>query len=75
MAMPIIAEVRAEAWEAGQTRASEQDEGHVEQSVNHAHLTFPVFLTGDILGTATSGIKLEIVRFLFRPDVRVKEVV
>lgn len=40
VAMPIIAEVRDEAREAGQTRASGPDEGHVEQSVKHARSIF-----------------------------------
>ncbi|KAK5932563.1 hypothetical protein CgunFtcFv8_004256 [Champsocephalus gunnari] len=38
VAMPITAEVRDEGWEAGQTRASGQDEGHVEHSVHRARL-------------------------------------
>lgn len=34
VAMPIMDKVRDEAWEAGQPRASGQDEGDVVQSVN-----------------------------------------
>lgn len=41
VAMPIMAKVRDEAWEAGQTRASGQDGGVVVQSVNCARSIFP----------------------------------
>jgi len=40
-AVPIRAEVRDEAREAGQKRASGQDEGHVEQSVDCARSILP----------------------------------
>lgn len=65
VAVPIIAEVRDEAWEAGQTRASGQDEGHVERSVSCARSEFPfLFFFPVISDTATSGIKQEFGRFL-----------
>lgn len=41
VAMPIMAKVRDEAREAGQTRASGQDGGDVVQSVNCAGSIFP----------------------------------
>lgn len=56
VAMPIIAEVRDEAWEAGQTRASGPDEGHAEQSVKRARLMFPdLAATSQVFSRQLSG--------------------
>lgn len=49
MATPIIAEVRDEGWDAGQTRAAGQDRGHMEQPVQCARLVFPYLAALSVL--------------------------